>query len=99
VDLGERGFVDLFERVIKCPIGGWPADHRQRVIGKLQQQILIEGLGSITARTFTKGLGWTKLQVEMLLVEVRQALQDPRFHVYFRFQTLYGMKPVLAAMR
>lgn len=38
--------------------------------------VILEGLGAICKRAFIKGLGWTEVQVEMFLFEVRRSLLE-----------------------
>lgn len=80
--LKEAGFVNITERRLAVPTSPWPKGKRQKVIGTLEMQNLLEVAHGITMSVFTKALGWTADEVEALLVEVRENLQDTRIHTY-----------------
>lgn len=89
------GMADVVESRHKLPIGRWPRDRRQREKGIwFLRMVIMEGLGAICKRAFCQGLGWTQVQVEMFLVEVRRSLNDAGVHAYFPFTVVYGRKPL-----
>lgn len=90
----EAGYDDVHERTHKCPIGVWPRDRRLRYIGLFMRTAILDGLPGLTRKPFGQGLGWTQLQIEMFLVDVRKALMSPNFHTYFPFYVVYGRKPL-----
>lgn len=45
--------------------------------------VLYEGLQGISLRPFTKVLGWKPDELELLLVDVRKDLCNPRMHAMF----------------
>lgn len=56
------------------------------------------GLVGLSRRPFRDGLGWTPVQIEMFLMEVRKSLSEevnglPKFHSYFPYYSFYGRKP------
>lgn len=77
----------------KCPIGTWAADERRSVSGGLLAESLIAGIWGLSARPLA-AIGWTRPQIEMLLVAVRDHVRDPRHHAYMNFFTVYGRKPL-----
>jgi SAM-dependent methyltransferase len=87
-----------FERVQavhhKCPIGVWPRDKRMRLCGLFLRTAIMDGLRGLSKRPFGTGLGWTQLQIEMFLVEVRKAVMDGRYHTYFPLHVVYGRRPL-----
>lgn len=93
-ELTEAGYDDVNERTHKCPIGVWPRDRRLRYIGLFMRTAILDGLPGLTRKPFGQGLGWTQLQIEMFLVDVRKALMNPNFHTYFPFTVVYGRKPL-----
>lgn len=96
--LRAAGLDDVTEARHKLPIGRWPRDRRQREKGIwFLRMILMEGLSAICRRAFCQGLGWTDVQVEMFLVDVRRSLNDAGVHAYFPFTVVYGRKPLAGA--
>lgn len=79
---------------VKCPIGDWPRDPRLRACGVLMRDSSVEGLRGLAQRPFINGLGWTALQVEIFLVDVRKASNDSRLHTYFHFHVVCAQKPL-----
>ncbi|PSR99120.1 S-adenosyl-L-methionine-dependent methyltransferase, partial [Coniella lustricola] len=89
-------FNDITEVRHKLPIGRWPASRRQREKGIwFLRMVILEGLGAIAKRAFVTGLGWTEVQVEMFLFEVRRSLLEwDGVHAYLPFTVVYGRKPL-----
>jgi hypothetical protein len=41
------------------------------------------GLSGLSMALFTRGLGWTKEELEVFLVEVRKSMKDKSIHGYY----------------
>lgn len=91
-ELEQAGFVDIKKTTHKAPIGMWPKDKRLRLCGLFLRTAMMDGLRGSSHRPLT-ALGWTQLQIEMVLVDVRKALMDPEVHAYFQFHSVYARKP------
>ena len=91
--LRQAGFVNIEEKSFKVPIGTWPKNKTLRLIGLYLRTVLIEGLQAISLGPLTRGLKWTKEEVEVLLVDVRKCLMDSSQHTYYTFHSFYGQKP------
>jgi hypothetical protein len=59
------------------------ANKRQKKIGAYNLTQLYEGLQGFSLRPFTKYLGWTPEELEVLLVEVRKDLRNRNIHAMF----------------
>jgi hypothetical protein len=92
-ELKEAGFVNVEEKAFKVPIGPWAKNKTLRLIGVYLKTVLFEGLQGISLGPLTRGLGWTKEEVEVLLIDVRKCLADSSQHMYYTFHTFYGQKP------
>ncbi|KAH6842739.1 S-adenosyl-L-methionine-dependent methyltransferase [Chaetomium sp. MPI-CAGE-AT-0009] len=86
------GFTDVRRTTHKCPVGVWARDKRLRFCGLFLRTVLMDSL-RLSRRPFT-ALGWTPVQIEIFLVEVRKALMDPSVHSYFTLNVVHGRKPV-----
>jgi hypothetical protein len=53
------------------------------MVGAYNVTVLYEGLQGISLRPFTKVLGWKPDELELLLVDVRKDLCNPRMHAMF----------------
>ncbi|KAM4062786.1 methyltransferase [Hirsutella rhossiliensis] len=97
-ELLAAGFTDLRYQDLKCPVGPWPKKLRLQECGHILRDVIMWGLVGLSKRPFRDGLGWTDLQIEMFLVNVRKDLSRqvgslPRFHSYFPFRSISGRKP------
>ncbi len=93
-ELTEAGFEEVQKTTHKCPIGVWPRDKRLRLCGHLLRTAIMDGLRGFSQRPLANGLGWTPLQIEIFLVDVRKAVMDSKFHTYYPFHVVYGRKPL-----
>ena len=90
--MSAAGFVDVRKTTHKCPMGVWPQDKRLRCCGMFLRTVTMDGLRGISRRPLM-ALGWTQLQIEMFLVEVRKAVMDERVHSYVTLHVVHGRKP------
>ncbi|KAK0668461.1 S-adenosyl-L-methionine-dependent methyltransferase [Cercophora samala] len=93
-ELAQAGFEEIKKTTHKAPIGMWPKDKRLRLCGLFLRTAMMDGLRGVSQRPMA-ALGWTPLQIEMVLVNVRKALMDPKVHAYFTFHVVYARKPLL----
>jgi hypothetical protein len=77
----QAGFVDIMERHFYWPVTPWPRGRKEKLIAMWTQQNLIDGLQAISMAVLTRGLGWTREEVEML-VNVRNDIRNRRIHAY-----------------
>lgn len=92
----DAGFTNV--QVVKnvLPLGTWPKDPKLKMIGRYNWIQLYEGLQAMSLRLFTRFLGWAPEDVEMLLLEVRKDLRDPKIHAMFDHYTVWGQRPAAA---
>jgi SAM-dependent methyltransferase len=76
------GFQDVCVRTDKWPVNPWAKGRRWKELGMAMVQNFNEGLESFSYMLCMKGLGWTKEEVDELLVEVRKNLNDRSIHLY-----------------
>ncbi|KIL92120.1 hypothetical protein FAVG1_04527 [Fusarium avenaceum] len=98
-ELYEAGFENITTKNYKCPVGPWAKKPRLQECGHVMRDIVMWGLVGLSRRPFRDGLGWTLIQIEMFLVEVRKALMEqvnglPKYHTYFPFTNIYARKPL-----
>jgi SAM-dependent methyltransferase len=63
-----------------CSEGTWPKDKRMKTIGAYNFAQLWEGLDGFSPRLFINMLEWSREKMEVLLMECREDLKDPRVH-------------------
>ncbi|KAF1976984.1 putative Trans-aconitate 2-methyltransferase [Bimuria novae-zelandiae CBS 107.79] len=89
----QAGFVDVHEEVFKLPINGWPKDPQLKLLGKFNELNHLDGVQAWSLQLFTRGLGWTKDEIEVYLVHVRKAISDRSVHGYHKIYVVWGRKP------
>lgn len=87
------GFVDIHQRTVKMPIGGWARDTRLKEVGYMWEANLLDGLGGFSYQLFNRAFNRTPAEIELCLVDVRQHLGDPRTHAYMPGFIVWGRKP------
>jgi len=92
--LRAAGFADVAQTTHRCPLGPWPRDRRLRYAGLFMRTSLLDGLPGLARRPLVAGLGWSELQLQMFLLEVRKAIADDTVHAYFPLHVVHARKPL-----
>lgn len=90
----EVGFEDVTERHFYWPTNTWAKGAKNKELGRWCMQNLLDGFGSIGMRILTKGLGWSKEQVDICVEEAKVSVSDKQVHAYIDVYIVYGRKPV-----
>ncbi|KAL3600231.1 hypothetical protein FPOAC2_04464 [Fusarium poae] len=98
-ELTQAGFENITTKSYKCPVGPWAKKQRLQECGHVMRDAVMWGLVGLSRRPFRDGLGWTLIQIEMFLVEVRKCLMEevnglPRYHTYFPYHNIHARKPL-----
>ncbi|KAH6708972.1 S-adenosyl-L-methionine-dependent methyltransferase [Leptodontidium sp. MPI-SDFR-AT-0119] len=91
--LEDAGFVNVKEVVYKWPQSAWPRDAKFRELGLWTMENWVGGLEGLSMAFFTRGLGWSKEELEVYLVKVRQDMRNRKIHAYWPIYVVYGQKP------
>ncbi|KXH45430.1 hypothetical protein CNYM01_00819 [Colletotrichum nymphaeae SA-01] len=83
----EVGFVDVEVRVFKWPTNGWPAadteeGRKLKELGVWSGENIVAGLQGFAMAPFTRAFGWSKEDVDVFLVGVRNEMRDESIHAY-----------------
>jgi len=89
----EIGFVDVVHIPFKIPIGTWPANKTLKEAGAFQLVAMLDGVQSLSLAIFTRALGWSTEEVEVLLMECRKDFKQKRKYMYWPGWIVYGKKP------
>ncbi|CAG8975446.1 hypothetical protein HYALB_00004760 [Hymenoscyphus albidus] len=89
----EAGFVNVSTTLFHVPIGQWPRNKVLKSVGLYWQRILIDGLQPIAMGPLTRGLGWSRDQVDVYLVGVRKAYEMGGPHYWMPLHVICGQKP------
>ncbi|KEZ44971.1 hypothetical protein SAPIO_CDS2352 [Scedosporium apiospermum] len=88
----EAGFVDIQEKWIKVPAGGWPRDSKQKEIGTFAAYAVdrdIEGFIFFVSNV----QGWSKEEVRVYAAHLRRELRSLKHHIWYWQKVVWGRKP------
>ncbi|TDZ68228.1 putative methyltransferase tdiE [Colletotrichum trifolii] len=86
------GFVNSIHEIKQAPVGTWPSDPKLKGVGKYFRAVYCDSLDATANIAFVKGLGWTKVEAEVFLVQVRKDLLDDRFHTYPEYRAYLSQR-------
>jgi len=89
----EAGLVNIKERVVKFPVGGWPKDRKLKELGQLFAIQMVDGLEGFLLRMYTQALGWSPEEVQVFCVNLRKEIKNLSTHAYVNAHCVYGQKP------
>ena len=89
----EAGFVDITTQIFHVLIGIWPKNKALKSVGLYWRTILIDGLDPIASGLMTRGLKWTKEEVDVWLMQARKAYGDSWVHSHMPLHIIFGQKP------
>ncbi|KAF2104273.1 S-adenosyl-L-methionine-dependent methyltransferase [Rhizodiscina lignyota] len=92
--MGKVGFTEVTERQFIWPTNTWPRDPKLKEIGKWNEVNMLQGLAGFSLALMTRGLAWSKDEVDVFVAKVRADMRDRRIHAYFRIPVVYGQKPL-----
>jgi SAM-dependent methyltransferase len=78
----EAGFLDVVERHFYWPLNTWPRGKKEKLVGLWAQHNLLGGVEAMSMALLTRGLKWSRSQVEVLLAGVRRDLRNRAVHPY-----------------
>ena len=79
----EAGFVNTHMVKYKWPQNPWPKDPHYKELGQWTLVNIMEGLQGFSLALMTRFLGMTPAEIELLLVEVRKDMKNPKIHSYW----------------
>ena len=89
----DAGFVDVVEHRIYVPVSPWARGKKNKLLGAISQQNLLEGVESMSKAAFTRVLQWSPERLDELLEGVRANLRDKHVHAYGIVYFAHGRKP------
>ncbi|KAK7932064.1 S-adenosyl-L-methionine-dependent methyltransferase [Apiospora marii] len=90
--LHDIGFVDIVERKIPAPHGGWPNNPRLKLAGRFLERDTYDGARGISFGIL-RAAGMDATEIDELVDQVRVDLLDPHIHTYVSIRCVYGRKP------
>lgn len=98
--LHKAGFVDMHLERFRFPLGPWPKDGHQKLVGEMTLRNLFEYARASGLGLFTKAHGWTPDNVDALVQEIKREMEGWREkHYYQPIVFWYARKPVEGEQR
>ncbi|KAF6837105.1 methyltransferase domain-containing protein [Colletotrichum plurivorum] len=91
--LEDAGFVDVTIDRYKWPLNTWPKDPKYKELGIWEHENVMAGLEAFALAPLTRAHGWTQMEVQVFLIEVRKELRDRSIHAYSPAYCIIGRKP------
>jgi SAM-dependent methyltransferase len=89
----EAGFPGVLHKsTTRLPIGDWAKEQKWKEVGMFNRASLEKGLEGFASYICTNLLGWESAEVEILLMQVRQAIKNRRLQAYYPLETIYIQK-------
>ncbi|KAI4256934.1 MAG: hypothetical protein L6R42_005948 [Xanthoria sp. 1 TBL-2021] len=89
----DAGFKDVKAEKFVWPVGTWPKDKHLKEVGAWNYLQIMEGLEAFTYALFTRNLGMSKAEVEVICANIRKEIKNPAMHAMFHLHVAYGQKP------
>lgn len=96
-NLSRYGFINVHHEILKVPIGPWAKNKKLKTIGMYCKAGVNDGLEAMAYGPLCRGLGWSRDEVELLLVSLKESLDAPDaldVHAYLPFHVFWGQKPL-----
>ena len=78
----EAGFEDIVVHKYEWPVGTWARGERMKLLGLWYREDLLSGLQGISLAVLTRGLGMSKEEVDLLLLDVTKELRSNAIHIF-----------------
>jgi hypothetical protein len=82
--LRDAGYEDVTEKIYDVPMGTWPRDSRLKEVGAFQLAQFLSAIQGIAMGLLTRVMGWSREEVEVMLVELRNELTDRQKHMFWK---------------
>ncbi|KAK5129101.1 hypothetical protein LTR08_003921 [Meristemomyces frigidus] len=86
------GFLAVHEDIYRIPVGTWPADPAQRLLGARMMLSAVQGMEGFTTVMFTRVLGWSGEATRGFVGEVRRDLRDDGLRKAVDLHVVFGRK-------
>ena len=89
----DAGFVDVQQRNFAWPTNTWPKNKLMKELGHRTRISCTDGMEGLCLALLTRGLGWSKEEVDVLVALVRKDFNDRSIHAYIPMPVFFGRKP------
>ncbi|KAK8044233.1 hypothetical protein PG993_004257 [Apiospora rasikravindrae] len=89
----EIGFVDVVERKIAAPQGGWAKSPRLKLAGRYFEREVYDSVKGLSFGML-RAAGLSAEEIEAMVDQIRVDLLNPHIHTYVPARVVYGRKPL-----
>ncbi|KAF9876736.1 methyltransferase domain-containing protein [Colletotrichum karsti] len=90
--LESAGFKNIHCEVKKIPVGTWPKDQTQRLIGYFSKQAINMAAPAFTGKPF-EAMGISKVEAQVWCATIKKDMEDNSKHRYYNMFFWYAQKP------
>ena len=80
--LKTAGFQDVVAERFVMPVGTWPKDKHLKAVGAWNYLQINEGLEGFVMALFTRRLGYTKKECEVICAKIRSEMRNQKMHAF-----------------
>lgn len=80
--LKTAGFQDVVTERLVIPVGTWPKDKHLKAVGAWNYLQINEGLEGFVMALFTRRLGYTKKECEVICAKIRTEMRNQKMHAF-----------------
>jgi len=91
--LEKAGFTDLGHAIKKLPLGSWPKDKKQKMLGIWFELIAETGFSAFGTALLTRVAKMEISEVQKLIADVLVEVKSKKFHAYGVHHIYYARKP------
>ncbi|KAI1257796.1 hypothetical protein MGN70_000840 [Eutypa lata] len=90
--LRNRGFIEVNDVNLPCPLGPWAKGQRQKRLGWMARKDLYDGIDGISKKLFLM-MGDTPEEVDDFNEKCKDELMDPAIHICMPLDIIWGQRP------
>lgn len=87
------GFVDVQQRDFAWPTNTWPKNPSMKELGLRTLINCTDGMEGFCLALLTRGLEWTKEEVDVFVALVKKDFKDRSIHAFIPMPVVFGRKP------
>ncbi|KAJ6260120.1 hypothetical protein Dda_4341 [Drechslerella dactyloides] len=89
----KAGFTEITEQAFKVPIGPWPRDKQDKLVGSFNLANMLQAVEGFSMHLLTRYGNKNPNEVYELIEKVRADMKNKKLHSYFRLFVCYARKP------
>ncbi|KAL2060076.1 hypothetical protein VTL71DRAFT_9898 [Oculimacula yallundae] len=94
--IANAGFINVQDKLYKCPLGSWPRDKIYKDAGKINMEhwkMGLEGWAMYLLTKFGEPTPWSSEEVQVYIAQVRNEISQPYLHCYHYTRRVWAQKP------